>query len=1209
MSDAIVQAATDAALRAARQGARAWLRNAVAPVRTDGPAEARIADPRGLEGMALPFVVGRWRVTGLPIWVDSPRHHVTRRPASKTAPRTERRRVTLSLALGLACSPVARIERVLADGVPLSPAPPGLRLHGGGPAPDPDPLLEALMGTEAPLFPGTAWVMIEDFDLTPWDGRVPLLTFDIVCPPGEEASFEAALRGVCVIPATGEAAYATTPVLRVEGPGREVAQNVHAEAGRADLTVSLDQLAADLPQVRAVSLTVAWMADGLDPATLSIRPGVEARVRETVPRPWRAGDMDRAGAHLISVDAHGPVYGGTPADADVIAAIADLKARGHEVVLTPFLLVDAPGLPWRGRIAPAGGDGAHVPAAVAQFFGTARADHFTLSGGRVRWTGPTSDHGWRRCVLHMAWLARAAGGVDGIVIGSEFEGLTRARDASGAFPAVQALRALAAEVRAVVGPDTAITYAADWSGWNGMQPGGQASGQPAAFIFHLDPLWADPNIDAVGIDWYVPVTHGTGGGRITDAAIAAGIAGGEGHDWYFATQADRLAGIGTPITDSAHAEPWIWRVKDIASWWSNRHHDRPGGVRSALPTAWTPGMKPVWFCEAGFAAIDRATHAPHLFASARSTEGAIPPHSSGLPDPDIQRRALTALLARVGTGPLGPVDRDRVFAWCWDARPFPAFPGRADIWADAPDWSRGHWLNGRAGQSDLARVLAALAARVGIAADLRGVTGAVAGMALHTESAAQALEALALAHDLVCHEAGGRLVIAPRAALAAGDGVIDPERVGAHAAAAITGTVPGSVRVRAADAAAPGAMLAVQVRAAAPGTGAQGATVLDLPALPLRLGRTEAEALGRRVLARLGQTLVLALPAWAGVPAPGEAVRLGAGGAALLVVSVRTGAEGHRLTLVEDTPAAPPPAQLPVPATMPIQPPRPEIVVLDLPAWSAARAGLFARPFVAPATVAIEGADGVHAHALAEPLTRGHLLWSLWPGPHGRLDRGNRIEVALDAGWLGRVDADRAAAGANRFAVESAPGVWEVFAALRVEPVSAGVVALSLLLRGLEGTMPARPFAPAGSRLIVLDGDAPLVDLPASPARVSAHLPGGAPGTLDWGGAVHAGRLPAPVDVRALQTPEGGWQITWAPARHDAPDLADALLPDAVVIPVRVSVMAGARTLAVTRVEATVWSAAHQAVSAWRSAGADAVLLAQLDAGGRAGAPARIAVH
>ncbi len=44
------------------------------------------------------------------------------------------------------------------------------------------------------------------------------------------------------------------------------------------------------------------------------------------------------------------VYGGTPSDPSLVRCIQDLKARGYRVAFYPFLLLTAPGLPWRGEI-------------------------------------------------------------------------------------------------------------------------------------------------------------------------------------------------------------------------------------------------------------------------------------------------------------------------------------------------------------------------------------------------------------------------------------------------------------------------------------------------------------------------------------------------------------------------------------------------------------------------------------------------------------------------------------------------------------------------------------------------------------------------------------------------------------------------------------------------------------------------------------------
>ncbi len=60
---------------------------------------------------------------------------------------------------------------------------------------------------------------------------------------------------------------------------------------------------------------------------------------------------------------------------------------------------------------------------------------------------------------------------------------------------------LAGEVRGILGGATAISYGADWSEYFGHQP---ADGTGDVF-FHLDLLWASPDVSAVGIDNYMPL--------------------------------------------------------------------------------------------------------------------------------------------------------------------------------------------------------------------------------------------------------------------------------------------------------------------------------------------------------------------------------------------------------------------------------------------------------------------------------------------------------------------------------------------------------------------------------------------------------------------------------------------------------------------------------------------------------------------------------
>ncbi|MBY0422023.1 MAG: glycoside hydrolase TIM-barrel-like domain-containing protein, partial [Parvularculaceae bacterium] len=368
--------------------------------------------------------------------------------------------------------------------------------------------------------------------------------------------------------------------------------------------------------------------------------------------------------------------------------------------------MDAPGYPWRGRIGVGAADKTAAAATkVGSFFGTASRAHFSVAGGEVSYAGPT-EWSFRRFILHCAHLCAAAGGVESFLLGSELVGVTTARSGASTYPAVAAMRALAAEVRAVLGPATKVSYAADWTEWRGHQP---TDGSGDVF-FHLDPLWADANIDFIGVDMYAPRADWRDGAAHADAGkggphdrayLSEGIEGGEGYDWYYGSDADRAAQTRRPITDGAYGEPWVFRVKDVRDWWSSAHHDRPAGVRAATPTAWSPHAKPIRFAEFGAAAIDKAANQPNVFGDPKSVENARPYFSSGARDDLAQRRLIEAELAWQGDPARNPTSSvyggpmiEGSYAYCWDARPFPFFPARRDLWGDAPQWARGHWLNG-----------------------------------------------------------------------------------------------------------------------------------------------------------------------------------------------------------------------------------------------------------------------------------------------------------------------------------------------------------------------------------------------------------------------------------------------------------------------------------------------------------------------------------
>ncbi|MGN6488592.1 MAG: baseplate multidomain protein megatron [Devosia sp.] len=786
---------------------------------------------------------------------------------------------------------------------------------------------------------------------------------------------------------------------------------------------------------------------------------------------WSVAGISRAMAEVVSTHGDGPAYGGTPSDASVRAAIADLRARGLAVTLYPMLLMDIPegnplgqpAYPWRGRISGAAAD-------VAGFVGTA------------------ADWGLRRMVRRYAALA-AETGAEALVLASELVGMTTVREADG-FPFVDALVALAAEARAIA-PAVQLTYAADWSEYHGFQP----PDAPGDKYFHLDPLWASPDIAAVGIDNYMPLTDWRDGEAHADFALwdgphdlgylTAGIAGGEGFDWFYAADADRLAGVRTPIVDGAHGEHWVWRFKDLGGWWGNPHHDRVGGVRSPTPTAWVPGSKPVWFTELGCGAVDKGANQPNVFPDGKSAEGGRPYFSSGAPDGLLQRQFLRAQLSYWADSPMV----ERVTLWTWDARPYPAFPAEAETWSDAPNHAAGQWLTGRLGTLASDELAAAVAADWDTELSGAAALPLVHGLTVEgVVSARAALEGMLGASGLSVRdgEAGLALVApSPRAVVAVDDAVVadgpmrsrrrpDPsEAVGRLALGYVD-------RERDYLAGTATALLAEAGAVAAQ----QAGLVLDAAG-----ARTAAER--ALVAASVGRdTLELTLPPSFAALEVGDVLAVdGEGEGPFEITEVRDGLA--RRVSARAVPPVLHPAVLSERVSRPGGAPpalaEPLLVAAHLPGEASSTGvsrlllAVWASPW--PGSVEVQLAStGATLARLTRPAAFGELLTPLAPGPLALWDR-QALTVQLYGGHLADVEELAALAGSNRLALETDAG-WEVIGFANAELVGAGTYRLTRLLRGQGGT--AVGAAAPGAGVAVLD-EAVAV-LPVEPGWVGDAL-------------------------------------------------------------------------------------------------------------------------
>jgi len=757
-------------------------------------AGPRLADVSGLtstEGDPIPRVYGRARIGGSLIWATRPLEVANTTVQRAATPAkglggqttvTTRYTYFANLAVGLCEGEIAFVRRIWADGKEIDQGGLTIRVHTGGPDQAPDPLIVAKEGAETtPAYRGLAYVVFENLPLADFGNRIPQFAFEVIRPIN---GLYGRIRAVEMIPGASEFGLDPDLVTVDLGFGRTEAANRHQLQRATDVLASLDALQALCPNLRRVAVVATWFGTDMRANTCRVVPKVETRDKQALPADWSVAGITRAEAEVVSILPDGnPAYGGTPSDDGLTRLVAELVGRGLEVLLYPFVMMDVPAgnglpdprvpggtqppFPWRGRVTcdpapgvPGSPDGTGVAdAQVAAFFA----------------------NGYTTEVLHYADLAAqwAATGVSiaGFVIGSEYVGLTRVRGASG-YPAVQAFRAIAAAVRERLGPGVALVYGADWTEY-----GAHVLDGGATIRFPLDDLFADPNIAAVGIDWYAPVSDWRDTPDHADLAVTGDIydraylkdrgASGEAFDWYYPDGTARAVQDRVPITDGAVGKPWIYRVKDLVAWWSNPHVERDAGVETRA-TAWVPMGKPIWLTELGVPAVDKGTNGPNVFPDPKSVENAFPPESRGLRDELIQLRGLEAVIARFdpvvpgfreADNPVSPVyggrmvDPAAIFIWAWDARPYPAFPTVRGVWADIGNWRVGHWITGRIEGCDLDLLVLKILVDFGFDAPVSVEAAAyLDGYVLDRPlSARGALETLAQVYGLDVSAVAGRL--------------------------------------------------------------------------------------------------------------------------------------------------------------------------------------------------------------------------------------------------------------------------------------------------------------------------------------------------------------------------------------------------------------------------------------------------------------------
>ncbi|PYE88396.1 baseplate multidomain protein megatron [Phyllobacterium leguminum] len=1128
---------------------------------TEGPRLAGAKPTTAEEGAALPFVYGTARLSGTLIWATrfEETSKTTRQGGKGGGAKNTEYSYFANAAYAVAEGEIAGIRRIWMDGKELDQTTVEMRVHRGTEGQQPDPLIEAKQGDgNAPAYRGTAYVVFERLPIDDYGRRLPQIQFEVMRPVG---SLMKSITAVALIPGSTEFGLSPGIVTDEPKPGETRAINRNALRGHSDWNASMDELQALCPNLTHVALVVPWFGDDLRAGQCRIRPGVVERTARKPSRTWKVDGLVRATAHLVSRNAQGAAaYGGTPSDDSVIAAIRDAKARGLRVTFYPFIMMDIPA----GNSLPSPYGGASQPA----YPWRGRITCYPLSADRTATAASqiaaflNGEWGYRRFVRHCTDLAVQAGGVDAFILGSEMRGLTTLRDAANGFPFVAGLAALTTEIRVKLGSTCKLTYAADWSEYFGHHPQ-DGSGD---VYFHLDPLWAHPAMNAVGIDNYMPLSDWRDeddrrfgpdriGGAYDHDGLVAGIAGGEGFDWYYASEADRRNRVRSPITDG-QGKPWVFRYKDLKSWWENPHYNRVGGAENATPTAWQPRSKPFWFTELGCPAVDKGPNQPNVFPDPKSSENAVPYFSDGSRSDLAQSRFLGAHLDYWNRAEnAGMLDAARIYLWAWDMRPFPEFPLNRALWGDADNWRLGHWLNGRLSGVTLGDLIEAVFRDFGLPApDTSTADGTLSGFVIGEPSSARSvLEPLLDLFGVQAFEEQGRFVFRSASRVSEPrliqEVVMPDEGDPATSILEDRNDLPGAVEIFFSDPLRDyqtGSAIAVRSE----GNG-QGTETLTLAGM-MEAGQARALAenwLKRRWAAR--RTTSLGIPWQYADLTVGDRISLtgDAGIREFVVTSLEDGA-ARAIQAV----AIAPHVRSPDTGVLPAQPPgnsaanegKPLFHLIDLPAWPGAeeatgqfRLAAYAKPWRGVSAYASPQADGFVLRALAgKRAIVGELISPLPPAAgSGRFIRAHPVDVMLYSGELSSQPMEQLFNGANTGLIQTPNGRWEIFQFLDAVETAEDQWRLTSLLRGQLGTEEeASVLKPAGTPFVLLGEAVASAGLQASEIGLALNWRIGTAGrdfsdayfdTVEATGGLRALQALSPVHLAARRLANGDLAASW----------------------------------------------------------------------------------
>ncbi|WP_343522975.1 glycoside hydrolase TIM-barrel-like domain-containing protein [Pedobacter sp.] len=318
---------------------------------------------------------------------------------------------------------------------------------------------------------------------------------------------------------------------------------------KADFTYTVEENLSRLTEVDTCVMWLNWFSEGFNnPTTVkaAISQDVKAEIADGV---WTAGGYNKNNALQISNLIN---LAGTQNDQSFINGALYLQRRGYKLGFAP----------------------------IVRFINNSDINDKERWRGEVTFSEESSVYAWidsyKTFVEYYLKLTNDAGiDLSLIYIGSEMVTLSTNSNASIRNKWFTTLKQLAASARSYF-PKSTITYAADWTEF------GYTNNQ-----FFMDWLWADPNIDHPGIDYYMPLLeqHSNDVGT-----IKKGLVGGELMDYYYIgyNSENRKYSVSDGIGKSALGKTKMseqYGLKNIRSFINDQHYQskRDGFIADSSP--------------------------------------------------------------------------------------------------------------------------------------------------------------------------------------------------------------------------------------------------------------------------------------------------------------------------------------------------------------------------------------------------------------------------------------------------------------------------------------------------------------------------------------------------------------------------------------------------------------------------------------------------